>query len=399
MTTRSVFLALLLPLTCGLSAPLAAEPPLTLDLRGAVTQGLAHHLGLRLADQDLQKAKGAAQVEISALLPHIGAELSETRQQINFEEFGMPAEPPVVGPFNVFAVRLGLSQTLFDPVQNARVRAGREGMAAAESNRDDQRRAVAYICAVLYLRASALEERVVDARLQHQTAQRLLERARVQKAAGTVPGIEVLRAEVEEQAQRQRVIYFQAEAAKSRLDLGRAVGLPPGTELVLAAQVGFAPLDPQELPLALARARERRADLRSLEHRIAAAQQQRKAAKAERLPVGRFNAHYARSGPEASDLERTFATSFVLAIPLFEGGRSAARAQEAEAQIAKLEAQRDDLLLGIDQEVRAAFLDLNAADERARVAQRTVELAQEQLRQAEDRFAAGVASNLEVVQA
>jgi outer membrane protein TolC len=53
----------------------------------------------------------------------------------------------------------------------------------------------------------------------------------------------------------------------------------------------------------------------------------------------------------------------------------------------------------VDMEVRSAFLDLNSAAEQVAVAQSTVGLAQEQLTQARDRFAAGVADTIEVVQA
>ena len=45
------------------------------------------------------------------------------------------------------------------------------------------------------------------------------------------------------------------------------------------------------------------------------------------------------------------------------------------------------------------LLDLKAAEERVRVAETTVTLARQQLEQSRDRFAAGVADNLEVVQA
>ena len=50
-------------------------------------------------------------------------------------------------------------------------------------------------------------------------------------------------------------------------------------------------------------------------------------------------------------------------------------------------------------DVRTAFLDLQATNEQFQVATRSRELANEELTQARDRFAAGVANNIEVVQA
>jgi outer membrane protein TolC len=50
-------------------------------------------------------------------------------------------------------------------------------------------------------------------------------------------------------------------------------------------------------------------------------------------------------------------------------------------------------------EVRSALLDLNSSAEQLRVARQSLSLAQQQLDQAQDRFSAGVANNIEVVQA
>jgi outer membrane protein TolC len=53
----------------------------------------------------------------------------------------------------------------------------------------------------------------------------------------------------------------------------------------------------------------------------------------------------------------------------------------------------------VQYEVQTALLDLGAAEERVHVAEHTVSLATETQTQAQDRFKAGVADNLEVVQA
>ena len=53
----------------------------------------------------------------------------------------------------------------------------------------------------------------------------------------------------------------------------------------------------------------------------------------------------------------------------------------------------------MEYEVRAAFLDLRAADEQLQASQDAVNLATQELEQTRDRFAAGVAGNIEVVQA
>ena len=72
---------------------------------------------------------------------------------------------------------------------------------------------------------------------------------------------------------------------------------------------------------------------------------------------------------------------------------------EAEAALEQQRARAEDLRSRIYYEVRTIFLQLNSSDARVKVAQSTVELAREQLVQARDRFQAGVANHIEVVQA
>jgi outer membrane protein TolC len=72
---------------------------------------------------------------------------------------------------------------------------------------------------------------------------------------------------------------------------------------------------------------------------------------------------------------------------------------QADALLKQRRSELEDLRSRIEFEVRTAFLDLKAAADLVGVAQSTMGLAQEQLRQAQDRFAAGVANNIDVVQA
>jgi outer membrane protein TolC len=60
---------------------------------------------------------------------------------------------------------------------------------------------------------------------------------------------------------------------------------------------------------------------------------------------------------------------------------------------------REDLRARVRYEVESASLDVKAAQQRVVVAERAMGLAKEELTQAQDRFQAGVASNIDVVQA
>jgi outer membrane protein TolC len=66
------------------------------------------------------------------------------------------------------------------------------------------------------------------ARSQVATAEATYKQAVDFKENGTVPAIDVLRAQVEFQAQQQRLIYFRNEFEKQKLSLARATGVPDG---------------------------------------------------------------------------------------------------------------------------------------------------------------------------
>ena len=71
----------------------------------------------------------------------------------------------------------------------------------------------------------------------------------------------------------------------------------------------------------------------------------------------------------------------------------------AQAEIDRSRQRLDDLRSQIEQEVRTAALDLQAAADQVAVAQSRTDLAQQTLTQARDRFGAGVTDNIEAVQA
>jgi outer membrane protein TolC len=86
-------------------------------------------------------------------------------------------------------------------------------------------------------------------------------------------------------------------------------------------------------------------------------------------------------------------------VPVFDASRTLARTAETSSSLRQREAELADLRGRIDFDVRTAFLDLHAAAQQVAVATTARDLAEQQLTQAQDRYAAGVAGGLEVVQA
>jgi outer membrane protein TolC len=299
----------------------------------------------------------------------------------------------------VFDARVSLSQTIFDYSAIERLRASNASEAASKYAYQDARDMVVLICSNLYLQAITGAARVDAARVQLRTADALYKRAVNLKAAGVVAGIEVLRAQVQLQSQQQRVIFLENELAKQKLALGRAIGLPSGQQIELTDRVPYSAFEGMTLEDSLRQAYAARSDFRAVGAALEAAEAARRAAQGEALPSVHFDAAYGDIGNTAGTAKMTYLVAATLRVPIFQGGRVRGRVLQADAALLQQQAQLEDLRGRIDYEVRAAFLDLKAADDFVRVAQSTTDLANQQLAQAQDRFTAGVASNIEVVQA
>ncbi len=214
-----------------------------------------------------------------------------------------------------------------------------------------------------------------------------------------VAGIEVLRAEVQLGSDRQRYTAAQNEFEKSKLQLARVIGLPAGQAFTLSDELPFVPFPEMTLEEALARAYASRPDYLAAQERLKAAESDRSAASGEWLPSVRVTADYGRIGLAPADSEATYSLGGTVNIPIFNGGRTKGRIIQAEADLRMRRSEVEDLKSGIDFDVRSAFFDLKASSEQLQVATRSRDLAGQQLTQARDRFAAGVASNIEIVQA
>jgi len=377
----------------------ASPQPLALSLKDAVARGLKYNLGLLMQESSVTQAHGARWRTLEDLLPNVSTALSERRTVINLAVFGFQADPSIIGPFNIFDARVGLSQPLID------LRALNDYRAAALNERAETRgiktaRVLVVLVAVnLYLQTVTAASRIDVAHAQEETAQALFQQASDLKSAGLVAGVDVVRAQVQIQNQRQRSIVAQNDFEKTKLQLARAIGLPLGQNFTLTDTIPFVPLADLKLEDALARAYESRADYLAARDRLAAAEATRRAAGAELLPTLHVDADYGTIGSTPSDAHPTYTLGATVRLPLFAAGRAQARRAEGDALLQRRRAELEDVKGRIDIEVRSSMLDVDAAAQQLEAARTTQMLANQELEQARDRFAAGVASNIEVTQA
>lgn len=386
----------------GVPTGTATTEPIALSILEAIARALKYNLGVLNAEQGIDRANGARWRELSNLLPNVNGRLSETRQKVNLAAFGFPLPagiPSIVGPFNVFDARVYVSQSVLDLRALNDMRAETHNAAAAEYSYKSARDLVVLVAGNAYLQTLAAAARADSTRAQEQTADALYRQAGDLRQSGLIAGIDVVRAEVQLSTQRQRGTAAQNDFEKAKLQLARIIGLPIGQPFTLSDELPYLPVPVMTLEEALDRAYKTRPDYQAALERVQAAEASRRAVVGEALPSVRVNADFGDLGQTPGDARGTFAVFGAVTVPIFQGGRTRGRLLEADADLRARKAEAEDLKAGIYYDVRSAFLDLQATDEQLKVATRARELAAQQLTQARDRFAAGVASNIEVIQA
>jgi outer membrane protein TolC len=389
------------PFGGGVPAGVVTAETVSLSVADVIKRALDHNLGVLLAEQGESRSAGTRTVALSDYLPHLSGTVSEARRKTNLEAFGFPLReefPRIVGPFNVFDARVFLSQAVLDMSALNDLRAADHSLTAARHSYRSARDLVVLVAANLYLQVLATGARADTARAQLETATALHQQAISLREGGLVAGIDVVRAEVRLSTERQRVTAATNDYEKTKLQLARVIGLPAGQAFALSQDIPFVPVPDMTLEDALARAYRDRPDYLAALERVQAAEASRKAIVGEALPTLRVTADYGTIGLHWSTALPTFNVVGTLAVPIFEGGRVQGRLAEADAELRSRRAEADDARAEIYYDVRTAFLDLKATDEELQTATRAQELANLQLTQSRDRFAAGVASNIEVVQ-
>lgn len=405
LLTASAALCQTNPFQGSVAAGTASAAAIQLTLSDAIARGLKNNLGLLTSGTTSESVRGARTGALSALLPQLSAGVSQTEEQLSLKTIGfnfhIPGAniPTIVGPFHYTDARAYASWSVFDYNKRENFRAARENQRAAELSVQDARDLVVEATANAYLQIIADASRTEAIRSQVETAQALYDRATDQQKAGTAAGIDVLRSQVELKQQQQRLLAQTDQFDKDKLALGRVIGLPPGQRFDLAEGAPFAPLEALTEEQAVQNALQQRADYQSGKARVTAAEQALKAARGEHYPTGDITADYGAVGPALNDSHGTFTFVASAKVSVFDGGRIAGDVVQAKAALKQRQDELADLGGQIDYEVRAALLDIRSAADQVAVARDNLDLANQTLTQARDRFTAGVTDNIEVVQA
>jgi outer membrane protein TolC len=392
------------PISGSVPSGPASDQVVRLTLREAISMALKYNLGTIESGENVQIARGQRLLALSNLLPQVTAGASENVQQVNLATFGfnglkVQGIPTVVGPFSYSSVDASFSQTLFSVESIQRFRAARTAEQAAQLSYQDILDVVTLTVGNAYLQIIEAGSRIEAQEAQVRNARALYNQAFDQVQAGTAPRIDATRTEVQLHTEEYNLSIARNNFELAKLALGRAIGLPLGQQFELADTLPYSDISPLSIDDALQIAYKWRSDFRSALGSQKAAAQTLSAAKGERYPTVAVNGDYGDIGPTFGRSHGDFTFQAGIRVPLFTGGRIKGDITQAEAELRQRKAEAENIRGQVDQEIRTALLNLNAAKEQVAVTKQNVELANESLARSKDRFISGVTDSVEVVQA
>jgi outer membrane protein len=395
-----LILQLSLPLASFAQQPAAAPPaPLQLTLKQAVQLALKQNPQRVIAHLLVSESDRNSQMARSALLPQANVAASASLNQYNFQSIERNPKPVDAGPFQVIQAGPTFSQTLLDFPKIRAYQIGREGTHRARADEQTTREIVVNAVVDQYLsilRALATRD---AAKARVALAQRLYEQATELQKTGVGLSIDTVRANVELQNERQNLIDAETLTHTTKYGLAALLDLPRDQDLEVADHMDFYDLPALDKQSLLDQALTSRPEIRSFNSQQRIAKLTTDSAGEQRLPQLDFSGFWLYQGSRFDNGVPAYTYALSLEFPIFTGGRI--RAEEARA---KLEEQhvaesRRQLEAQIVDEVKSALDELIAARNSVDVANLGLQLAQEEVAQAQRRFAAGVTTNVEVITA
>ena len=384
----------------------ASGTPVPLSLGDAIDRGLKANLGLLTSEQSSLEVRAQRYRALSALLPSVTGQVGETVQQLNLQAvgflFSLPGVnfPHIVGPYAYQSALANATVPIFNWGSISNLRASREDQKAAVLSVKNARDLVTQAVGNAYLQIIADAARVAATRVEIEADTAVYMNAVHRHDAGTAIGIDVLRSQVELKQRQQSLVAESNQFEKDKLSLGRIIGLPIGQDFTVADPSPSVPLAALSLHDALTKAYDNRPDFQAAKARMTAAQFSLIAARAQRYPTVQAQGFYGDEGLHAfTNSHGVFQMAGSVQFNIFDGGRIKADVLENTAELRNRRNEMENLRGQIDYEVRSALLDLKSSGDQLDVAKSNIQLANETLREARDRFTAGVTNTVEVVQA
>ncbi len=345
------------------------------------------------------QALAASNQQRAGLLPNVSLSAQQRRtESASVARNGVLTQTPAT---NRFDGRLVGNFALLNPQQIAAFRASRAGVAVAEAEYQATVQSVMSSVAQFFFTHLRNLRRieVLDANISRSRA--LVELARNQLTAGVATQIDVTRAEsLLAQAQQAR-LQQDTVVYQSALFLQRLLDLDPARSLSLA-DFAVRRVDAASFAEGFEQTTfAKRADWLRAQRALEQAGLDVRTAKFERLPILGLGGEYGYASSEVFDstTKQAWFAGATLTVPIFDGLKSSSDQRLALSRQRSQAARLKNLELQISAELRLAQQDASSRNAQITVAEKTLQLAEQELQLAQKRFEQGVADNREIIEA
>ena len=383
----------------------APSDTLRLTLQQAVALAIRQNPTQQIAVLNAAESVQDRNITRAALLPQANLRVADSANRVNLAaQFGgrIPPQfpfPQHVGPYQIFSAGPGISSTIFDFSLWKRYQASRTNVEAAKADSLSTHEQVILLVVSQYIGTLRAVANVEASRSRVDLAQALYDQAADLQKEGVGTGIDTLRANVELQNEKQRLIEAENDRDASLFGLSKLLNVDPRQKVELADSLGFFETPQPEVEASIDEALSSREEWKAIEAREKSTKLEKQATQYQRLPSLRFDGDWAYLGTSSNNGIPTYQYQASVNMPLFTSGRIRAEVAKANLELLKLEQQKDDLRNQIALDVKTSLLNLQSARSEVQVANLGVQLAKDEVAQARDRFKAGVANNIEVISA
>lgn len=373
-----------------------------LDLQQAVQIALKQNPSVQIAVLNLAESHEASDIALSRLLPQADFNVSDRAIRANIQAsigISFPGVPEAVGPFQVFQTGATFSAPIFDLSLWREWQASKTNVGGVDAQRLSVREQLVLLVVSQYLKSLRSSAEISAAQAEVDLAQALYDQASDMEKHGAATGVDVLRANVELQNEKQLLIIAQTNQKIALYGLAKLLNRNPAEKITLSDQMTFFETPDVSMDQSVADAYRSRPEIRQLLARQESLKDQRSADSDSRLPALRFDGNYEQQGISTSTVIPTYVYEAGISLPLFTGGRIHAQIAQDDLELKKINESLQDERNQIALEVETAAAQLESARSQVQVANLGDQLAQEEVRQSRDRFQAGVADNIEVITA
>lgn len=403
----SLGLLLLLPGLSSAQTPSAPTPaaapgaPSTLrvSLKQAVQLALKQNPEHALSVLAAQQTARDSQISRAALLPQVEAGASMGLHQYNLQNVEKQPAPTPAGPFQFFEAGAYFNQSVLNLPLIRSYQISRENTVEAGANEKTSRENVAALVVAQYLLVLRANASLEAAQARVDLAQRLFNQASDLQKNGVAVNIDVVRAKVQLQIERQNQIRAASESRTTRYRLAEILDLPRDVVPDPTDALDFFELPAYDPAVCIDAAFQVRPEMKAIASQTRSAQLARKAATEQRLPQIEFDGFWAYQGVHPNDVIPAYLYEGTLRIPLFVGGRIQAEIARQKIVQQEVDENRKALEARIVREVKTAIDELESSRTAVDVARSAKSLAEEEVAQAQRRFQAGVTTNVEVITA